>query len=94
MGKAKFFFIALVTVAAFSLDAHAGPLFAMGANGGPFAPEGKRGVEEPKGKGDRKMNGKSEEGSPAGGDEKGKTEKPFPNKKPRLKYRDPYDCSC
>jgi len=93
MKRPKIFLVALITALAFTSGVFAKETFAMGANGGSLAPEEKKGVEEPGRQGDKKTNGKREEG-PTQGDDKGKTEKPSQNKKPRLKYRDPYDCSC
>ncbi|MCL4477367.1 MAG: hypothetical protein M1508_14295 [Nitrospirae bacterium] len=94
MVKGKVFFIALVTVLAFTSGLYTEGVFAMGANGGSVHPQGgKRNMEGGKGQGKRSLDNRTE-GSPSKEGHDEKTEKPSPEKKPRLKYRDMFECSC
>jgi hypothetical protein len=96
MGKRKIFFSTLVIAAALISGPFVGRTFAAGREsataplqGGSKNPErgtesGERNLE--KGKSGKESTTKEKEGR--------KIEKPSPGKKPRLKYRDPYECGC
>lgn len=68
---------------------------AMGAKGGPVPSEenGQVGEGSKGQKGEIPGRGGAEEGIQREKDE-GKAENTVPKKKPRLKYRDPFDCAC
>jgi hypothetical protein len=96
MRKGKIFFLALVIAAALIPYPFAGRPFAAGGASAivPLKDAGKnleKGTEPgernlEKGKSGAELTTKEKEGK--------KIEKPSPVKKPRLKYRDPYECGC
>ncbi len=88
-------FISLLAMTAFLLCMSVDTTFAMGANGGPYAPEGgTKATEEGAVKNEKKSDKKSGEEA-AGEEKKGEqTGQPSQKKKPRLKYRDMYECGC
>jgi hypothetical protein len=66
----------------------------MGANGGSLSPHGDtKAAEEGTGKGDQKVD-KDGEGTPPAEKAEERTLRPSQKKKPRLKYRDMYECGC
>ena len=66
----------------------------MGANGGPLSPRGDtKAVEEGAVKSEKKID---KSGEDAAGKEKAEEQagQPSQKKKPRIKYRDMYECGC
>jgi hypothetical protein len=85
-------FMALLTILSFC--ASEGTAFAMGANGGNLYPQGNTTtIDEGKGQREKKVDMNGEDMTKKEkADEK--TGLPSPKKKPRLKYRDMYECGC
>jgi hypothetical protein len=95
MRKAKIFFLAAAVAAMLISDPFAGRSFATGGESAVVPHQaGSVNVEKGTESGERNPDkGKGGEGNRAEKRE-GKVEKPSSVKKPRLKYRDPYECGC
>jgi hypothetical protein len=86
--------IALVTMLTFVLPLSGGFAFAMGAHGGPLSPPGEtKAVGEGPARGEKEP-GKGGEGTRQEEKTKEQAVPPSPEKKPRIKYRDMYECGC
>jgi hypothetical protein len=92
MAKFTFFFGALLALAVCSPGPGPESVFAMGSRSGPdeMHRQGKQTEQTTHGP----EKNKDDKGGALKENPGGKKEKSPPQKKPRLKYRDPYECGC